>query len=125
MDPRRQLALGHALDEDAFGERVDRPEHAPILAAAEEFDRLLVVELGIRREEPVVRRSGAKRRGQALERGDDLEQPLASFGARLDLVAKPACDRPRIRTEEPRDVSALELERNRSLLETLRGHHLF
>lgn len=46
----------HRLYEDALRERVYRPEDRTEVPALEKLDRLVIVELGIRREQPVVRR---------------------------------------------------------------------
>ena len=60
----------------------------------------------------------------AIVQWNDLEKTLTRLCARFHLVPKPARDRTRIRAEEPRDVSALKLERDRCSIETLRDYHL-
>jgi hypothetical protein len=44
----------HALGEDAFGHGVYRPENLPVPAVSQELDGLVVVELGVGAEEPVM-----------------------------------------------------------------------
>lgn len=50
-----ELSRGHALDEDALCECVDRAENASKIALPQELDGLVVVEQRVGREEPVVR----------------------------------------------------------------------
>ncbi len=48
----------HGSDEDALGECVDHREHATKLSLGEQVDGLVVIEHAVRREQPVVPRSG-------------------------------------------------------------------
>lgn len=73
VDGRDERRERHALDEDAVGHRVDRTEHRPEVAAAQELDGLVMVERGVRHEEPVVCRARLQGLGEELEHGDELE----------------------------------------------------
>ena len=54
IDPRNEGLGDHALDEDAFGQRVDCTEDAPELTSPEKVHRLVVVQERVRRKEPIV-----------------------------------------------------------------------
>ncbi len=59
-----KFGVRHALDEDAFGQGIDRSEHFSVLALLNEVGWFLMAELGIGSKEPIMRRLWAKGRGE-------------------------------------------------------------
>ena len=60
---RRQAAYSgddrgsvHRLDEDAFSQGIDQPENLSVFTLSEQIRRLVVLQHGVWREQPVMRR---------------------------------------------------------------------
>jgi hypothetical protein len=103
-----QLLVIH-LDEHALGERVDEPKHGTEVPLREEFDRLPMFQSWIGREQPVVRGLRLKNARELLQDREHLEESPPSVGSWLALLRKPSCDGSRVRSDDLRDVSAVEI----------------
>ena len=70
----------------------------------------MVVEHGVRSEEPVVGSVWFEDAGELLEHGDELEESLARLGSRLALASEPSRDRSRVHIEYSRQIRLVEVD---------------
>jgi hypothetical protein len=109
------------LDEDAFGQGVDRAEHPAVLTLAEQLDRPVMLEQGAGTGvKAVVCGCELQNPGELLQDHDQLEQVLVRVGRGLDFAVQPARDRARTDVEKPRDVDPVEASSGHGPFQSLR-----
>lgn len=81
VDELDQPGIGHALDEDAFRQRIHGTENLAVAALFEQVDRFFVPQGGAGAEQPVVGRFGAECRRKPLDYREELKQTLQRFPA--------------------------------------------
>lgn len=84
-----------ALNEDALGHRIDGTEHLAVFPIAKQLDRLVVVEGGIGRKEPVMRRVRFEDTGEPIEHSEELENALSRIWPGRRLTMQPMGGPPR------------------------------
>jgi hypothetical protein len=119
IDSGDELLRRHVLDEHAFCKGVDRSEHATELAFPEQIDGLVMVERRVRSEEPVVSGRRPQRCRETLEHCDQLEEALPRVWSRGGFLVEPSRDGSRVRFEDTRQISAVELDAGGSAFEPL------
>jgi hypothetical protein len=99
-----------ALDEDALGQSLYRPQDSAIVTSREKVGGLAVVKHFIWGVQPIVSSFRPEHSGEPVKYVENLKQALPSLGARSRLPVQPARDRPGRSFENAGEVRLIEAD---------------
>lgn len=88
-----------ALGVDALGHGIDRPEDLPVFTLPKQFDRLVVAEQWVGREEPIMGSLRLENAGQLVKNGKEFENPLTGIRTGGGFTLQPTRNRARVRAQ--------------------------